>query len=322
MSRADRLDDLRAEAAIEWMVEMGSGATSERQLRAFEAWLRADPLNEAAWIRLQESLMPYGVASRHRLSPDLMARRQRLQTRRGLLTGMCALVGAGAVGGSLLDRFVPLGSVLADHVTLTAQHRTVQLVDGSEAVLSPRTAVNLRYEAGLRGLELLGGEILVRVASRASPFHVTLGALTLRTQAGVFVLEDRNHLVSVTGVQGAGELAGVGGGGPQMVAAGDLLEFGDRRLRRLAADRDAATAWLEKLLVAKDRPLAAIVDKLRPYFPGVIRVDPAVSALRVTGVFSLKDPHGSLDALAESLDLTITRIAHYWVSLGPRAASA
>ncbi|MCY1644731.1 FecR family protein [Methylorubrum sp. SL192] len=323
MSGVDQLEDPRAEAAVGWMVEMGSGPMSEHQIRAFEAWLEADPLNEAAWIRLQGGMMPYGIASRHRLQPDLLARRRgRSPTRRTLLTGLCAVLGAGAAGGSLLNRFVPLGGVLADHVTLTAQNRSVPLADGSETVLSPRTAMNLRYEPGLRGIQLVSGEVLVRIASRATPFHVTVGPLTLRAQAGIFVLEDRNEVVTVTGVQGTGELAGLGAEGPQAVAPGDLLEFGDGRLHRLVADRDAATAWLDGLLVAKDRPLAAIVDKLRPYFPGVIRVDPSVSALRVTGVFSLKDPSAALDALAESLDLSISRLTHYWVSLGPRAAAA
>ncbi|MGW5960953.1 FecR family protein [Methylorubrum thiocyanatum] len=319
MSEIDRLDDPWAEAAIEWMVELGAGTASERQVRAFEAWLHADARNEAAWIRLQEGLMPYGVASRQGTLRDLLrpVRSRRPPSRRSVLTGLVAVVGAGGAAGSLANRFVPLDGVLADHFTYTGEQQNVRLADGSELVLAPRTAVNVRYEPGLRGIQLVEGEVLVRAASRATPFHASLGALTLRTQSGEFVLDRRGAALSVTGVQGAGELEGPDLGRVQSVALGDLIEVVEGRVRRSTTDREAATAWLSKLLVATDRPLAAVVDKLRPYFPGVIRLDPAIASLRVTGVFSLKDPNAVLDSLAETLGLSVSRIAGYWVSLGP-----
>ncbi len=319
MSGRDRLDDPRAEAAVTWMVEMRDGAMSERQIQRFEAWLQADPRNEAAWIRLQEGLMPLGIASRRGLSHDLLARKStsRGVSRRTLLTGIVGVTGLGAAGGALVQRFVPLGNVMADHVTGTAEQRRIGLADGSELVLAPRTAVNVRYETGLRCVQLLDGEMLVRAASRATPFGVDLGALSLRTNAGVFVAENRDADAAVTGVEGLGELSGPGTGGPLRIAAGELVESGGGRLRRLSADTRAATAWTDRILVARDRPLAALVDRLRPYFPGIIRIDPSVAALRVTGVFPLDDPNIALDALAASLGLSIRRVARYWVSLGP-----
>lgn len=318
MSGADQLEDPRVEAAIDWMVEMKAGSLSDHQLRTFEAWLQADPQNEAAWIRLQGGLMPFGVAARRGLSENLLGSRRtgRTHSRRTVLTGMVAVLGAGGVAG-VANRFVPLDNLLADHFTRTAEQRQVSLADGSELVLAPRTAVNVRYEPGLRCVQLLEGEMLLRTASRATPFQVDIGSRTLRTHAGVFVLENRNAVLSVVGVEGRGELGGFATGGPYTVAAGDLIEVGSGRVQRLTADTSAAIAWTDKVLVAQDRPLAALVDKLRPYFPGVIRVDPTVAALRVTGVFSLTDPNVALDALAESLGISLSRFAGYWVSLGP-----
>ncbi len=67
-----------------------------------------------------------------------------------------------------------------------------------------------------------------------------------------------------------------------------------------------------------DEPLEAVIDALRPYRSGLIRVAPSVRELRVQGVYPLDDPYRALTALAETLPI---RVQHYgpWLTLiGPR----
>ncbi len=317
MTIAAALDDPRAEAAIAWMVEINSGEMSDRTYGEFEAWLHADPRNESVWIRLQENLMPCSVAARQGLPRGTMTRRlmRQQQTRRSVLAGFVGVCGVGTTGLALTDRFLPLNHILADQVTLTAQQKRLTLADGSELVLAPRTAVNVRYEPGLRAVQLLQGKMLMRVADRSVPFHAEAGDATLVSQAGVFLVERYGGVLTLSGLEGLGR---VGRGGTQDgLGRGEEIEIADGRVRRRTVDIESATAWLDGLLVAKDRPLGSIVDGIRPYFPGVIRLDPAVGALRATGVFSLVNPSDTLDALAESLGLSITRIVKYWVTLQP-----
>jgi transmembrane sensor len=320
MTRGDQLDDPRAEIAIGRMVEMNSGEMSERKYRSFEAWLQADPRNETVWVRLQEGLMPCGVATRHGMNRGVLTERllKKQQNRRTFLTSLAGVVGLGTVGFSAANRFLPLNYVLADHFTLTAQQERVTLADGSEIMLAPRSAIDLRYREGLRAVHLLDGQAMVRVAARAAPFELSAGGVDLWAASGTFLVEKQDDVLSLSGIEGRAHV-GRGGNADYGLNRGDQLVFAGSQVRRQSADLEASTAWVDGLLVAKDRTVASIVDGLRPYFPGVIRVDAAAATVRATGVFSLKNPNDALDALASSLGLSVTRIARYWVEIGPRA---
>jgi transmembrane sensor len=63
-----------------------------------------------------------------------------------------------------------------------------------------------------------------------------------------------------------------------------------------------------------DESLEQVVDALRPYHRGFLRVAPQVRGLRVQGVFPIDDPDRTLNALAETLPI---RVDHYspWLTL-------
>ncbi|MGY2047957.1 FecR family protein [Methylobacterium sp. JK268] len=312
-------DDLPVEAAIGWMVELSSGAVTDQQRRAFEGWIGADPRHEAAWLQLQEGLMPLGVAARQdlprgALTAHLAGRRR--PDRRSVLAGLAAALGLGTAGALVADRFVPLGHLLADHVTRTGEQESVRLADGSEAVLGPRTALDVDYAAGRRALRLIEGEVLLRVAARSAPFRLDAGPLSLEAGSGRFLVERRADLLAATGLDGVAEIA-LDAGGRVPLGRGERVALERGGFRRQAVDPDDATAWLDGLLVAKNRSVASIVRALRPYFPGMIRLDPAVAEIRVTGVLPLRRPHEALEILAASQNLSMTSVAHYWVAIGP-----
>ena len=324
MSPTQKLEEVHAEAAIQWMVEINSGEMSESQVRAFEAWLRTDHANEVAWVRLQEGLMPCGIAARSgTMGHDVLSKRLAAgrQSRRTFIAGLAGLIGVGTIGSGIADRFVPLGNILADRFTSTGGQETVALADGSELVLASRSAINIVYETGLRAVQLLDGEVLVRAAPRATPFEIRAGSMALETFGGTFLVEDRAERLAATGVEGSGRIRHAPGK-PESIAPGDMVEFtgGYRRWRKV--DIEAATAWLEGLLVAKDSDLLAITTRLQRYFSGIIQVDPSIADLRATGVFSLRHPEAALDALAESLNLSLTRVSRLWIKLGPAGRGA
>ena len=85
----------------------------------------------------------------------------------------------------------------------------------------------------------------------------------------------------------------------------------------VAADR-TAVLWEHGTLLAKDMPLGEVIAELARYRPGVLRCDPAVAGMPVSGALSLTDTDAALDLLARSLPLRIERRTRYWVSVGPR----
>jgi transmembrane sensor len=319
MVMLQRLDDERAEDAIQWMVDMASGDMSDADLRRFEAWLAADDRNEAAWIRLQEGLMPCGVAARAGLTDRGLGKRlmERQASRRRFMGGMLALVGLGATGLSIADSVLPAGALSADHLTLNGQQKRVDLADGSTVTLAPRAAIAVRYEPERRVIRLLDGEIMMSVASRPQPFHLEAGSLLLSTDSGQFVLKKRAESLSVTGIKGRGF---VQADEVEVIEPSRRVIFTAGRIERQTVDIDVAAAWTDGLLIARNQTLASIVDDLRPYFTGVIRLDDEIALVRATAVLPLRDPNASIDTLAASLGLKVRRFSNYWVSIAPGTA--
>ncbi|CPK22023.1 signal transduction protein [Bordetella pertussis] len=66
--------------------------------------------------------------------------------------------------------------------------------------------------------------------------------------------------------------------------------------------------------------LDRLAAQLARYRLGVIRVDPAVAGLRLSGVFPLDDAERALAAVRQSLPIEIRRHTAYWLSVTPRAA--
>lgn len=318
--KADRkLDDPVAEEAVAWMVEFMSGEMTEARKRAFEAWLTGGPEREHAWIRLQGGLHPYGVASRTPAVRDgLMAGAPPRRSRRAVLGAVAGLLGLGG-GLAVADRFVPLPLLLADRVTRTGERRRVVLADSSVVDMAPRSAVDLGSTDDPRRVRLREGRVLASVVRAPRRFVLDAPGLTLNAAEGRFVLEARDGRVSATAIAGQAGLA---------VAGEDLgpLEPGTRFVadaagsRREPVDIEVAAGWTRDLLIARGETVADIVRDLRPYFPGVIRFDPAVGGRRATGVFRLDQPGAAVAALAASLDLQATFLGPYWIDIGPRSA--
>ncbi|MNK98440.1 fec operon regulator FecR [compost metagenome] len=87
-----------------------------------------------------------------------------------------------------------------------------------------------------------------------------------------------------------------------------------RHIEPVSGDQQHRADWLSGRLNVLDEPLENVVQALRPYSRGFVRVSPEVRDLRVQGVFPLNDPARTFAALAETLPI---RVDHYspWLTL-------
>lgn len=99
------------------------------------------------------------------------------------------------------------------------------------------------------------------------------------------------------------------------INAGHGVWFDRASLYNTAITPAAETAWLQGRLEVRDRSLASVVRSLRDYTPGVIRLDPAVADLRVSGNFPLDDINYTLDALAQTMPIAIVHTTDYWIQI-------
>ncbi|ACA15804.1 Fe2+-dicitrate sensor membrane component-like protein [Methylobacterium sp. 4-46] len=311
--------DESGRAAIKWMVAMTSGGLSERQRRDFEVWYGASPANAEAWGRMAGNLQPFGIVARSGLPRGTVARMGAppRRDRRNVVAGLTALAAGGAVA---LERFVPLEDLLTDRFTRTAAHARFRLGQDAEVVMAPRSALNLGAAAETRALSFLRGKILLDIQPRdARPFVVEAGPFRIEALAGAFVIERAAGAFRFASLRGDGTLWGEDHR-RFSVASGERITVAEGEVRRSAVDADAASSWTSGFAVLREETVAAIVDEIRPYFAGIIRLHPDAASRRATGVFNLFEPVASLGNLARAVNLTLTRTAGFWIALEPRRA--
>ena len=77
---------------------------------------------------------------------------------------------------------------------------------------------------------------------------------------------------------------------------------------------------MDGVLVARDMRLDEFVAEFDRQRHGVLRCDPAVAALRISGVFPLDDSERALAALARTLPVQVIYRTRWWVTLAPATA--
>jgi transmembrane sensor len=318
---ADPRIDETGHAAIKWMVTLNSGNVTERQVRDFESWRRASSGNADAWNRMSGGLQPFDVLAQSGLPRGVVAQLHDpalRHDRRAVLKGLVGLSATGGAGAALLQRFVPMEDVLSDHYTRTAQHEQFQLADGSEVILAPRSSLNLALGPDERRLQFVHGRMMIEVArADPRPFVVDLGAGRFTASAGAFVFDRQDGRVAVTGLTGGGTLSGIGRN--MTIRASERLSLDGAGVHLSKVDVDAESSWTTGLAIVDNETLGQIVEQIRPYYAGFVRLDPAVVNQRVSGVFNLFEPLAALEILARSVDLALVQTAGFWIRIQPKA---
>ncbi|MDF0731630.1 FecR domain-containing protein [Pseudomonas entomophila] len=305
--------DPAAEQAIAWMVRLCGGGDDARQQALFQQWLGQDPANAAAWAQLQRGLGGHYDVVRRAPGALRDALLQPEMRRRDLVRG---LAGLGLFGGGLWLAARSDGSraLMAELRTGTGERRSLSLRDGSQLILNAGSAVDFDFSAEHRLLRLYQGALVVQVAADPTrPFIVRSAQGDVRALGTRFMVEQLADATRVVVLEHAVR-ASLPGGAVWDLAQGQAALLYARRIEPLAAGQAYRADWVEGRLSVLDEPLGTVVDALRPYRAGLIRVSPQVRNLRVQGVFPLDDSERTLAALAETLPIRVERYGA-WLTL-------
>lgn len=309
------MNDALIDSATRWYVLLRSGEATAADWQRYHHWRAADPRHDALCRQLETRLGVFQVAQAQGVSGKVL--QQALDapsSRRHVL--QVALAGAGvAMGAALLSKPMGLADLTADVRTGTGERRTVTLADGSELLLNAQSAADIQFDPQRRLVRLREGELLVRVASdRNRPFLIQTEQAQVRAYGNRFVLRERQGQGQVVALDGALEIDRQSGERLQL-AAGHEVHFDRAGFGPVQVSSAGATAWIDGFLQVRDRPLAEVIDALRPYHTGVLRLDPSVAGLRVSGLYRLDNPQQILDTLARTLPIHITRRTGLWVTV-------
>lgn len=299
--------------AAEWLALLESGAAGERERQQLQAWRQAHPEHERAWqaaLQLQQRFA--AVPSRLAMASLQPAERTRRTALRQLL-GLAVVVPT----GWWLSRDLPLDAWTADLSTATGERRSLTLADGSLLQLNTATAVDL--DQTRRRLTLVRGELSLRVpGTQALTLDTRFGTLTVE-QAEVCVQQD-DEGCDVRVVSGSVEVRPLMGLGLAL-GKGQQLRLSTLGIGAIEPFSPTLLSWRQGVLIAQDQPLGEFLQQFSRYRPGLLRWDPAVANLRVTGSFQLADTDRVLTLLAATLPVELQWRTRFWVTLIPRSVA-
>ena len=338
----DDKDRATAEAA-RWLIALEEEAGDEALRARFEAWLTASPANADAWANTSdvydmmaktpaahaEHWAPH-VAARgdgrpataagksHGQRPDRASRR-RTPARPRIAPGAAAAALAACLAIAIMPSVML--RLEADYATSTAELRSIQMADGSTVYLAPDSAIAI--DGDERRVRLVKGEAFFKVAPDADhPFTVAAREVTTTVLGTAFNVRLGNREATVAVREGRVRVhhAAARPSASQGLQAGDWVRIGwNGSVQHGTAPPDEAGSWMQGQIVARDRPLADVVNDLRRYHVGAIFLtDSDFGAQRVSGVYNLGEPVAALQAIAAAHGGVARAISPWVLVVSPR----
>lgn len=305
--------------AAAWLVQMQEGKLTGEAEMQLQAWRSENTEHERAWcaaMQLKEMMgsLPDG------LSQPILGR-QRLDRRQLLLS--IAVVATALPATWAIYRQWP--ALSADYRTAKGEQRRITLPDGSQLQLNTGSLVDVQFDAQQRLIHLHRGEISIHTASDSliqqnaphkRPFIVATPVGNIRALGTRFAVRSLDsNITQVDVYEHAVALRPADSEIESQLNSGKKAIF-DRKKIRFTEDHNQSTAaWTNGQIIADNQRLVDFIADLARYHVGILRCDPAVADLRISGVFQLKNTQQILNVIASTLPIRISRITDYWVTV-------
>jgi transmembrane sensor len=298
------------EAAATWIARRDSGAWTDTDAAAFEAWLAQSAGHRVAWYRLHSAwteagrVRALGAASAGTASapfeqvtstewggsPPATARRP---SRRRTVFAVAASVLILLLGGAVVafkDELLPTHHF----TTVVGGLQAIPMSDGSRVTLNTDSEVRISLDDRERVVEIEYGEAFFQVAHDAGrPFIVKAGERRVIAVGTQFSVRRQGTDLRVVVEEGTVRYQDHSGDPP--TSGGTLLPAGSfartegatlRVEQRPVVEAERNLTWRSGLLTFRDTPLAEAVAEFNRYNTRKIVIgDPSIAALEVGGVF-------------------------------------
>ena len=311
--------------ATNWYVQLTSGTATEQDRQAWKEWLNTDPANKLAWQQVEEvtncfmglnTKTSMAVLNRRYVATPVINGRRQFVKNLGLLFAVSS-------AGWLTYKEKPWYHFMADYSTAKGEVQKFRLDDGSRLVLNTDTKVSIHFDEQIRSVRLLQGEVYVETSQETNPvyrpfivqtMHGTVTALGTRFSTRIY-----NNRSCVNVFEDAVEVRPIDGLGDKVVVnAGEEVKFTSMLFQqKMLFDMSAADAWTKGFIIVDNMPLAKVIDELSRYRHGVVRCDPAIADLEISGAFPITDVDAALLSIAKTLSIRIESFTPYLVMLKP-----
>ena len=310
------MDIKTLEAAATWYVQLNDGTVSEARQRAWHTWLHASPQHAAAWARVEILQQQWSKMPRQAALSSLGAAKAQ---RRDVLKILSMLVAVGGCSWLAVEQ-VPYRSMLAELSTGSRERRSLRLEDGSQLEMNAGTALDIRFDTAQRQIQLYRGEILLQTAQPADPRPLVVQTVdgSVRALGTRFSVRQLPAYTRVGVLQAAVEVRPLRHADqPLRLEAGQQATFDRDAVSAVGLLPAESAAWVQGMLSVNDWPLGDFIEALGRYRPGVLRCDPAVQGLSISGAFRIDDTDTVLENLSKTLPVKVRYVTRYWANIEP-----
>lgn len=297
-----------ADEAAGWMVALQDDPGDDQCRQRFERWLDQSPQHRHAWQRLHVAWQAFGASApafeeTWKDAPRNSAPARGYRPRRSGFARRFGLPGAAAAAAICLVLVAGPALILrmeADHMTATAESRTVTLEDGSLVHLAGASAIATDFGKGRRAVRLLAGEAFFEVApDKSRPFTVDANGIEVTVLGTKFDIQTAGDITAVALAEGSVK-ASVEGDDAGVLAPGDLLTANRAtgEVSRTTVPISDIATWRSGQIFVVNATIGSVVEQIRRYHPAWLSLpDSVLASRRVTGFYDLRQPDQALEAL-------------------------
>lgn len=312
------IDRQVAREAAQWFTRLHDESASAAERAACEQWRAQHQDHERAWQLAQRfSAQVQRIPARVGM-PAL----DRGLSRRDSLKVLTLLIMAAPVGLAAY-RTLPWQTWSADIRTAIGEQREVQLADGTRIQLNTDSAISVTFSDNQRRVQLRAGEVLISTGKdpAARPFFLDTAQGSVRPIGTRFIVRQQDQWSQVAVLEGAVEIS------PRLAPASSLVlnanqqaSFDERAVLGSRPLESRASDWTQGVIRAEKMRLGDFVAELGRYRAGLLRCDPALADLLISGAFQLRNTDQALAALTQVLPVQILYRTRYWVTVAPLTA--
>lgn len=301
-------------AAADWFTLSMDATFSAKDAERLQEWRHAHPEHERAWQHINQMRLSLHQLNGHAAYQTLSSLHS--PARRSALKSL-AWLGMAAGGGLLASHTQTWQRQVADYSTGTGELKTLALSDGTQIVLNTSSAIDVQLTDAVRQVTLRYGEIMVTTGHQPGEhrlFQLITDHGSIQPVGTQFNVRCLKNSTEVAVLQGAVKIQ-PHDGPAVMLQKGMHTTFSHEQTATPEATPAQVGAWRNGLLFANNMRLSELAQELARYRPGLIRCDEAVADLRISGVFPLNNTTLALEAIPNSLPVSIIYRTRYWVTL-------
>lgn len=318
MSAINKIPPHVLDAAADWLVLLHSGEMTALQQQQFEQWKAEKKEHQLALQQMEKFSHGLSNLASNFPSEALVQSNQKfnLAAKRNMLLSLSGLVIVG-----LSAYFIPWEKWQSDYHTKVGEIKKVSLKDGSQLIMASDCYVDVNFTQEKRQIKLIDGEIYIETAKDAQhrPFIVETKNGSVEALGTQFTVRQENsEQTKVKVYKHAVAIEPENAAKRQILKQGQRAFFDEKYISKaLPLDNDQPY-WTQQLLVVDQWPLQKVLDELFRYKKGTYHLAPELKNIKISGVFSLKNPEQSLETLAYSHQLELTYYSPYLLNIKKR----